>query len=45
MGGIAAPLFSAVGQIWLGCRLEQKTAQEACAAISFIWFSLNFEYV
>ena len=34
-GGIAAASFSAVGPIWLGRQLEQKTAQKACAAMSF----------
>jgi hypothetical protein len=42
-GRIAAPSFSAVEAIWLGHRPEQKTAQKACAAMSFSLFSLNFE--
>ena len=41
--GTAAPSFSVVGPIWLGCRLEQKTAQKACAAMSFSLFSLNLD--
>ena len=42
-GGIAAPLFSAVGLIWLGRKLKQKAAQKARAAMSFLLFSLNFK--
>jgi hypothetical protein len=34
---------SAVGLICLGRQLEQKTAQKACAAMSFSLFSLNFK--
>ena len=33
--GIASAAFSAVGPISLGCRLEQKQAQKARAAMSF----------
>ena len=40
--GTAVPLFSAVGLIWFGHWLEQKTAQKACAAMSFLLFSLSF---
>jgi hypothetical protein len=35
-GGIAALSFSAVGPIWLGRRLEQKTAHKACAVNTVI---------
>ena len=35
--------FSAVGPILLGCRLEQKQAQKAHAAMSFLLFILNFK--
>ena len=31
--GTAAPSFSAVGPIWLGHQMEQKTAQKACEAM------------
>ena len=36
---------SAVGTIWLGRQLEQKQAQKARAAISFLLFNLNFMYI
>jgi hypothetical protein len=38
-GGIAAPLFSAVGMILHGRRLEKK-AQKAHVAMSFLLFTL-----
>jgi hypothetical protein len=41
-GGMAAPSKSAVGPIWLGRWLGQKTAKKTCAAMSFPLFSLNF---
>ena len=43
-GGMAGPSKSAVGPIWLGRRLEQKTAQKTCSAMSFSLFSLNLKY-
>ena len=30
-GGTAAPSKSVVGPIWLGCWLESKAAEKACA--------------
>ena len=41
--GIAAPSFSAVGPIWLGCWLKQKTIQKAYAAMSFLLFNAGGE--
>ena len=43
VGGIAALSFSAVGLILLGHWPEQKTAQKANAAMSFLLFALNFK--
>ena len=42
-GGMAAPSKSAVGPIWLGRQVEEKTAQKTCAAMSFSLFSLNIK--
>ena len=42
-GGMAAPSKSAVGLICLGRQLEQKTAQKACASMSFLLFTLDFK--
>ena len=42
VGGIAL-LFSAIGLILLGHWPEQKTAQKANAAMSFLLFALNFK--
>ena len=39
--GMAASLKSAVGLICIGHQLEQKTAQKACAVMSFLSFTLN----
>ena len=39
-GGMAAPLKSTVGAIWIVRRLELNTAQKTCAAMSS---SLNFK--
>lgn len=41
--GMAAPAFSAVGPILLGCQLEQK-AQKACAAMLVVKISINFSW-
>ena len=41
--GIAAVLFSAVGSILLGSWQKQKQALKACAAVSFLLFTVNFK--
>ena len=40
---MTAPSKSAVGPIWLGCWLKQKTIQKAYAAMSFLLFNAGGE--